>query len=135
MRLSRLCPSLLLVGVFAVSTCGDSGDDTSGPSCDASTCGGCCDFSGVCQAGADQDECGSNGDSCVSCSSYQACKQGVCEPCTPDNCLGCCDEEGQCQPGDQHDACGDGGEQCGDCTTLPGTCYELDLSTHYCTSV
>jgi hypothetical protein len=120
---------------LSIAACGDDDGGSFEDSCDSSNCGGCCDVTGECVSGADQDACGSNGDSCVECSSYQACEAGQCEACTPDNCLGCCDEEGLCQAGDQHDACGDGGEHCSNCASIPGTCYELDLSTHYCTTV
>jgi hypothetical protein len=135
---SRVLGMALLVTVIAVA-CGGSDDegDFSQSTCDASTCDGCCSFSGMCVAGTAREECGISGASCVECPEFQSCSQiGRCEACDSSTCLGCCDEEGQCQPGDKSAACGDQGEHCSVCggPAFPNAteCYELDLSTHYC---
>lgn len=49
------------------------------PDCDASTCEGCCDASGVCKAGTTADACGSAGASCNVCASGESCRSTRCE--------------------------------------------------------
>lgn len=45
--------------------------------CDASTCDGCC-VGGICQPGDDEQACGSNGATCVSCGTGERCVAGGC---------------------------------------------------------
>lgn len=125
---------------FGVGACSDDAEEIYGGECDVSNCDGCCE-AGTCYAGTARDACGTSGKACTACPDYQVCSEaGSCyADCGPDNCVGCCDEEGECRPGDKAAACGDAGEQCSVCggPSFPDatTCYELDLSTHYCTSV
>ena len=115
----------------------DQGDGSQ-DDCDSSNCNGCCAADGSCRAGTEREACGIAGTSCVECPELQACvsETGRCSSCDASNCLGCCDENGQCQPGDSISACGYQGEQCAVCggPVFPdaNTCYELDLTTHYC---
>jgi hypothetical protein len=97
--------------------------------CDASACPGCCDASGVCQAGDNTLSCGSNGAQCTRCSGDTQCTNGSCNappPCGYDNCSGCC-LNNVCQPGDSGGACGTGGQECFTCadgyTCGGSTCY------------
>lgn len=98
------------------------------PSCSSATCpNGCCDASGVCRDGRNDQACGSSGGTCSNCaSSGQACApQGFCyngTHCGPDNCAGCCTGNGQCRPGSGNQACGQFGGLCENCGAQGETC-------------
>lgn len=47
-------------------------------SCDASSCDGCCDANGECQAGNQVSACGASGAACHTCVTGQACNLGAC---------------------------------------------------------
>ncbi|MBS2028166.1 MAG: hypothetical protein JST54_09705 [Deltaproteobacteria bacterium] len=49
-----------------------------GSKCDSSSCGGCCDASGVCQSDSAA-HCGLNGAACTACTGLQACVLGSCQ--------------------------------------------------------
>jgi hypothetical protein len=87
--------------------------------------GGCCDEAGACQAGTAIDLCGSVGQACDDCTSYELpCAPvdgggGVCASekvvtCTPESCGGCCQGD-TCQIDAGITACGTGGEPCVAC--------------------
>jgi hypothetical protein len=48
------------------------------PKCSASTCEGCCDATGQCQAGTTSQVCGSGASQCVACTPAQQCVAGFC---------------------------------------------------------
>lgn len=48
------------------------------PKCDPSSCSGCCDERGECQAGMDRGACGASASRCVACSTSQVCLLGTC---------------------------------------------------------
>ncbi len=119
--------------------CALFGEACSGQSCnffiDASTCGpttcpgGCCDSSGVCQSGSQNNACGIGGNACTNCTQLaEVCDASqACEvpppPCTPTSCAnGCCDANGVCEAGFLDTACGQGGATCANCTTSGATC-------------
>lgn len=150
-------PALRLVLVvavlaIAVSACG------SGPAaspCNAQTCSGCCDTSGVCQPGATPLACGSGGLSCSTCAAGATCQFGFCVgaptgggagggtgggggACQPETCVGVganCGQVadgcggfldcGQCEV--PGESCGGAGTAnvCGPGTCTPKTCAEL----------
>jgi hypothetical protein len=68
MRTALLLASTLL-GAALLAGCGST--------CDASSCTGCCDSAGVCQAPSAQ-ACGLGGGACQACLGAQQCVQGVC---------------------------------------------------------
>src|SRR5437867_3441643 len=66
----RLTGSVLsLLALAVVAGCGAP--------CGPSNCEGCCDASGLCQLSAN-DHCGALGAQCRTCTSFQACRVGVC---------------------------------------------------------
>jgi hypothetical protein len=48
------------------------------PSCNATTCPGCCDMTDTCQVGTDPTACGTGGENCTACASDQVCSEGAC---------------------------------------------------------
>lgn len=46
--------------------------------CSPSTCGGCCDSTGLCKPGVTADACGVDGETCGRCGSGTTCSQGAC---------------------------------------------------------
>ncbi|MBI3180928.1 MAG: VCBS repeat-containing protein [Myxococcales bacterium] len=67
----------LLVAVVAsgvLAAC----ENSSGPACGPSTCSGCCDVTGACQAGNFANACGSAGSQCTICALGQTCQLGYC---------------------------------------------------------
>src|SRR5947209_8236053 len=64
--------SLLAMAVLAVG-CGSSSSGT----CDAASCGGCCDSHGKCQVPT-AEHCGLDGAMCTACQGAQACENGMC---------------------------------------------------------
>lgn len=115
--------------------CGEIGFDCqagkcegTAPTCDSTTCDGCCDASGACKFGTTTDACGDNGAVCVNCAlTNQGCVSGACQgtppSCGPSNCSGCCDAAGKCQPGDVNAACGEDGVECAACSS-PAKCSQ-----------
>jgi hypothetical protein len=63
---------IVVLALTAVS-CGSSGDK-----CGPGTCNGCCDPSGVCNAGNSGVACGSAGQTCLACGALDSCELGVC---------------------------------------------------------
>lgn len=66
--------TVMLVGLLAVL----GGCGASKPLCNAVSCAGCCDLSGVCQAGATPNACGQHGNSCQTCGAAGLCVLGQC---------------------------------------------------------
>ncbi len=99
--------------------------------CSSSTCIGCCDAQGKCQAGSSNAACGANGLTCVNCNGNETCSAShSCQPqgCTISNCpTGCCDVTGHCQPGNSSTSCGYSGFACMNCNG--GVC---DGNNHTC---
>lgn len=107
--------------------------------CSATTCTGCCDFTGACQSGTAVSECGTGGNSCVTCTSSQACNGGVCGGtqedsgyvCNASTCAtGCC-QNNTCVTQPSNSACGVGGGACQACTakqfcSSSGQCDTVD---------
>jgi len=91
----------------------DAGSDGSPPpSCDATTCKGCC-REGRCLGGSTASACGVGGAACETCSGSTECARGECHAtsCGPDNCSGCCNGD-VCVTGGATSACGAGGNAC-----------------------
>jgi hypothetical protein len=100
----------------------------------ASTCTGCCDAQGKCQAGNTLTACGQNGFLCEACNNGTVCSAtGTCENAS---CGGCVDDAGQCRAGTEPTACGADGGACAPCNLnqvcfaggceLVGQCAPLD---------
>jgi len=114
--------------------CASRGEGCSGgvcagppPICGAMSCGGCCDATGACRAGASDVACGAQGASCQSCAAKsERCMEpgNYCAaplPCSTVCPAGCCDAGGVCHaPADT--TCGTLGQSCSDCTTLGRVC-------------
>lgn len=86
------------------------------PTCDPSTCTGCCDGD-ACAAGTDDLACGSDGLECTSCVAPATCVDGRCvAPCAA-GCDGCCLDDGTCVEMGATDAasCGSDGALCMAC--------------------
>lgn len=64
---------MLLAALASLAACGSAK-----PSCTASSCAGCCDLSGVCQAGGALNACGLHGNSCQNCGAAGLCALGQC---------------------------------------------------------
>jgi hypothetical protein len=79
----------------------------------STTCAGCVDPSGACQAGNVAFACGAGGAACAACSANQSCTNGAC---VANACTGCVDAAGTCQPGTTASACGAGGAACAACS-------------------
>ena len=62
---------IVWVALLAVASC------TCKPSCELSSCGGCC-AAGVCEPGNTAAACGSVGLACVACSAGMVCSNGAC---------------------------------------------------------
>ncbi|MDP3232009.1 MAG: hypothetical protein Q8N26_04490 [Myxococcales bacterium] len=97
------------------------------PTCDRSTCTGCCDVaSGECLPGTSRNFCGAGGVGCGRCTSSMRCRAGSCID-TPDagpvdagpmvqTCTaGCRDSALECQPGNLPEACGADAGACAQC--------------------
>jgi hypothetical protein len=92
--------------------------------CSLQNCYGCCDSSGECVLGQDQNACGASGAACAACDAGQTCDPlagtdagGQCDsPCNASNCPGCC-SGGVCAfDGMQNpNACGVNGADCVSC--------------------
>jgi hypothetical protein len=85
---------------------------------------GCCDSTGACRVGSDDDACGTLGVACEDCradgfdacdSAKKACVHNTAEPCSPKNCMGCC-QDNMCFGGKDLKECGALGAACVDCT-------------------
>jgi hypothetical protein len=128
----------------------DGASDVLGPdsaACNATTCpSGCCDATGVCQAGGAITQCGAFGESCQNCSTegFQLCDPtlhacgnpvAVCDPAT---CNGCC-EGNECLAGTDPNECGLNGEACLHCESSnlacspQRTCAQPPCGTQTCT--
>lgn len=125
---------------------GDAGDDAGDETgtdagvdaglCGRTTCAGCCDQAGACQAGSSVAACGKDGVSCEDCSvKSEQCKNNQCM--NPQSCEftcgGCCDYQGRCQVGDASDSCGTGGEPCQNCSTSGKSCKGGSCTSPQCT--
>jgi hypothetical protein len=115
--------NLVLVTV-AISLVGCGQEVYGGSVCDATTCAGCCDDQGKCQAGTVTTACGGGGMLCVTCPGTQTCGGGVCKDsprevrCGSSSCRGCCDSAGTCLAGSIASACGTAGSTCVACPGL-----------------
>ncbi|MBE2253081.1 MAG: hypothetical protein IAE78_26345 [Myxococcus sp.] len=113
------------------------------PTCDRSTCTGCCDPTGECLPGTSRNFCGSGGVVCGVCASPQRCRAGACVVPTDgglgdagpmlENCsAGCRDGQLDCQPGNLPEACGLDGGVCQQCSPLDrcdfGRCTSMSCS-------
>ena len=100
--------------------------DKGPPPC-AQSCAGCCDKSGVCQAGTAVNACGKSGALCADCADLSTeCKAGICVACQP-NCQGklCGSADGcggQCQAGSGCCTPNCSGKSCGDGDGCGGRC-------------
>ena len=114
-------------------TCGGGGGNRTcvNTLCSSSTCNGCCDATGKCQAGTSNTACGANGLNCVDCNSSETCSASrTCQTqsCNISTCpTGCCDVTGHCQPGNSATSCGYSGFACVNCNG--GVC---DGNNHTC---
>ena len=68
MRLHLVLSSALAIACSAPSV----------PTCDTTTCQGCCDAAGACHGGLTADACGANGSTCQPCGSGTTCSAGAC---------------------------------------------------------
>jgi hypothetical protein len=105
--------------------------------CGPDTCPGCCDATGACRPGTDQEACGIGGADCQACNPlHDVCNPlgggthvvGIfCwSPCDVKDCgNGCCTPSGQCLLGKSDDSCGQG-TICQDCTAKGETCTRFD---------
>ncbi|MEW5738259.1 MAG: hypothetical protein AB1938_05000 [Myxococcota bacterium] len=73
-NLIAFASAAFLAGMISFSGCGSGTKDC------ASTCQGCCDADGECQAGTALQACGAAGSRCVACAGNQSCQLGVCTP-------------------------------------------------------
>ena len=114
-----ICGSTCCTGAAPVCSgstcvqCVKDGDCGAGQTCVSGTCtscGGCIDGSGACQAGTSDSACGTSGASCASCGSGKTCVTGTCT-----SCGGCIDGSGACQAGTSDPACGTSGASCASC--------------------
>ncbi|HEY3817437.1 MAG TPA: hypothetical protein VGL81_09715 [Polyangiaceae bacterium] len=111
----------------------DAPGDVVGPdnaACNATTCPtGCCDATGLCQAGTSITQCGALGEACQSCKAkgFQLCDPtshacgnpvAVCDPAT---CNGCC-EGNECLAGTDPNECGLNGQACLHCESSNLAC-------------
>jgi hypothetical protein len=96
------------------------------PTCDRSTCTGCCDAAGECVSGTSRNFCGAGGVQCGVCATSTRCRAGACvdipdagpvdagpmlQACT----TGCRDSAQDCQPGNLPEACGADAGACVQC--------------------
>src|SRR6185312_12321997 len=115
--------------------------------CNATNCQGCCDSSGECHSGHDDDHCGGAGFKCTTCEAGFHCQSngtpicvaafldgGPTTQCNYSNCpTGCCgringiSQDIYCLQGDNAFACGLGGQACADCTV-----NGVDCVNHMC---
>lgn len=72
--LSSLALSSIAMAALVFAACGQTGQTT----CNADSCDGCCDSTGRCRTGDQNDACGSGGLHCDVCSGGQMCVQRVC---------------------------------------------------------
>jgi hypothetical protein len=79
---------LLATLLLALTGCGTR------PPCNASTCEGCCDATGVCRLGSAADACGTKGGACAVCAA--GCMSGACAVSMMD--AGTAVDAGSCQP-------------------------------------
>ncbi len=116
---------------------------SSGVTCNASNCKGCCSGT-TCLGGGDTTACGAGGQACQNCQASGltcqlsrgsfACERPPPPACNTTNCLGgCCDATGQCQPGFVDNECGQGGGVCIDCTLTASTC-DVNITPRTCTN-
>ncbi len=141
----RVMPRFRAIGLvfsilLAVAACSaddpsvPSGGDASIPGIDANAggCTGCLDSLGECVDGLSDDDCGGNGDTCVTCTGDDTCAENQCvspPTCNADNCSGCCLPDATCvEDGDQSASeCGTGGFECTTCDSgicEAGACKE-----------
>ncbi|MCU0696415.1 MAG: hypothetical protein MUC96_07795 [Myxococcaceae bacterium] len=73
MRTLPLTLAVVLGLAFVTTGCGPTR-----PPCNASTCSGCCDATGMCQFGSSLQACGSRGEACKQCSITETCSFGSC---------------------------------------------------------
>ncbi len=104
---------------------------------------GCCTANGGCVAGNTTTACGSNGSTCVTCQTGQACENGRCVAtdggggtCGPGNCAGCC-RNGICDTSNSNLACGLNGVACVTCTgtqqcNAQGVCQSSSCNATTC---
>ena len=98
--------------------CGDENTCVAPPSCDPTTCNGCCDGE-TCVPIPTDAACGAMGVECQDCTETggRCGSEKICEPpCGPETCPGCCNGAGECVSGDSKGVCGSGGEACGACS-------------------
>ena len=120
-------------------------DDVGATLCDPTSCTGCCDDAGSCQAGDSLDVCGVGGGPCQVCPGRgTSCSNGLCQvtqvtplgPCEALTCPGCCDSTGTCQPGQSVASCGTHGATCTACddetVCSNGSCQSPDLDGGPC---
>jgi hypothetical protein len=121
----------VLAALAVSASCGSK------PACGITTCPGCCDSHGACQAGSSTTACGENGVLCQACGALSSCTLGTCVPlsgsggglgggsgggggggtvCSPTNCTGCC-ANNTCFPGTTASECGAHGNFCQTCGT------------------
>jgi hypothetical protein len=106
--------------------------------CGPSSCSGCCDDAGACQAGSTLQACGIGGSACQACDpAFDVCNPRgdpnvtgvVCyEPCPLRTCTGCCTPAGACVDGNADTACGGPFRVCADCTALGQSCVSAGSS-------
>lgn len=103
-----------------------------GTSCDSTSCTGCCDDTGACRGGNQQDVCGQAGVACAACASGTHCSAGICQPLTANG--GTCGTDTDCASGKCVSAiCCDSAcvGSCETCTAAgsEGTCSPLAEAT------
>lgn len=72
--LSSLAVASIAAAALVFAACGQTGQTT----CNADSCDGCCDSTGKCRTGDQNDACGAGGLNCDVCSGGQVCEQRVC---------------------------------------------------------
>ncbi len=70
--------SFIIVTALAVGSLSVVGCGPVRPPCNATTCSGCCDATGMCQFGSSLQACGSRGEACKQCSITETCSFGAC---------------------------------------------------------